>query len=86
MDAARRQSYQLVKTMKNLFSRLTAVLFFLFCLAAPSPAAGQATESEQAGRKAVIVQDKFGGQIFGYDVDRNGSEGMLSEIVELSEW
>ena len=28
---------------------------------------------------AVVVHGKFGGEILGYDVDRNGSEGVLSE-------
>jgi hypothetical protein len=64
--------------MKNVFSLLVAAT--LLCLA--TAATGQVAES--LGGKAIVVQDKFGGQIFGYDVDRNGSEGMLSEILELS--
>jgi hypothetical protein len=72
--------------MKNVFSRLTvATLVCLCCLAGSIAAAGQNTESEQAGGQAVVVQDKFGGQIFGYDIDRNGSEGMLSEILTLND-
>ncbi len=31
--------------------------------------------------QGFVVQDQFGGQIFGYDVDRNGSEGLLSEAL-----
>ena len=54
----------------------------LLCLAAiPAPA----DDSKSSPAKNVTVQDKFGGQIFGYGVDRNGTEGMLSEIVELSD-
>jgi hypothetical protein len=72
--------------MKNAFSCLTVVMLLcLCCLAASLAATGQNTESEQAGGKTIVVQDKFGGQIFGYDVDRNGSEGMLSEILTLSD-
>jgi hypothetical protein len=72
--------------MKNAFSLLTvATLLCLCCLAASIAATGQNTESEPAGQKPVVVQDKFGGQIFGYDVDRNGSEGVLSEILLLSD-
>jgi hypothetical protein len=32
-----------------------------------------------AGPGAVIVHSKFGGQIFGFDIDQNGFEGLLSE-------
>ena len=35
----------------------------------------------QAG--PIIVQTKFGGSILGYDVDQNGTEGLLSEFVTL---
>lgn len=32
----------------------------------------------------VIVQSKFGGQIFGFDIDQNGTEGILSESQDIS--
>jgi hypothetical protein len=32
----------------------------------------------------VIVHSKFGGQIFGFDIDQNGSEGVLSEAQTLA--
>lgn len=32
-----------------------------------------------AGPGKVIVHSKFGGQIFGFDIDQNGTEGLLSE-------
>src|SRR5689334_15102287 len=31
----------------------------------------------------VLVHPKLGGQILGYDIDRNGTEGLLSEYVAL---
>jgi len=31
----------------------------------------------------VIVQSQFGGQIFGFDIDQNGTEGVLSESQDL---
>jgi hypothetical protein len=45
----------------------------------PSDAA--ATESAQPiiGPGNVIVHSQFGGQIFGFDIDQNGTEGVLSE-------
>jgi hypothetical protein len=32
----------------------------------------------------VIVHSKFGGQIFGFDIDQNGTEGVLSEAQTLN--
>ena len=37
-----------------------------------------------AGSGSVFVTPKFGGAILGYDIDRNGTEGLLSEYVSLS--
>ena len=37
-----------------------------------------------AGPTGVIVHSRFGGQIFGFDIDQNGNEGMLAEAKELS--
>jgi hypothetical protein len=36
-----------------------------------------------AGPASVIVHSKFGGQIFGFDIDQNGTEGVLSEAKPL---
>jgi hypothetical protein len=52
------------------------------CLAS-APANAQDYQTN-AGRN-VVVQDKFGGQIFGYGVDQNGAEGLLSESLLLSD-
>ena len=41
---------------------------------APSPAVGPGS---------VIVHSKFGGQIFGFDIDQNGTEGVLAEAQTL---
>src|SRR5579863_4814603 len=37
-----------------------------------------------AGPGQVVIHSKFGGQIFGFDVDQNGTEGLLSEDKSLS--
>src|SRR5579863_8602105 len=37
-----------------------------------------------AGSGSVVVTPKFGGAILGYDIERNGTEGLLSEYVALS--
>jgi hypothetical protein len=57
----------------------------LFLLAGFTVAAAQS--STEAAQSPVglgfVVQDAFGGEIFGYDVDRDGTEGLFSEALEL---
>jgi hypothetical protein len=36
------------------------------------------------GAGSTIVHSKFGGQIFGFDIDQNGTEGVLSEAQTLA--
>ena len=36
------------------------------------------------GPGKILVHSKFGGQIFGFDIDQNGSEGVLSEAQDIS--
>jgi len=40
--------------------------------------------SPSAGPTGVLVQTKFGGQIFGFDIDRSGTEGILAESQDIS--
>lgn len=45
-------------------------------------------QSEQTGPsvgKGILIQDMFGGEIFGYDVDHGGTEGLLSEALLQSD-
>jgi len=35
--------------------------------------------------QGFVVQDTYGGQIYGYDVDRDGTEGMFNEILTQSD-
>jgi len=61
---------------------LTSVALLAVSLLGPATAFGQSSEFEpdpQAGPGQVVVHSKFGGQIFGFDIDQNGSEGLLSE-------
>jgi hypothetical protein len=53
-------------------------------MARPIQGAAQVSGRRNAARAAVgagsvIVHSKFGGQIFGFDIDQNGTEGVLSE-------
>lgn len=67
---------------RPLLPRLIAAGVTLFsCLAVLTPA--RAGDRQSPGGQNVVVQTKYGGQIFGYDVDRNGTEGLLSEAAFL---
>src|SRR3984893_4368675 len=77
-----------MRNMKDNVYKVSAVVTFLglFC-ALSSLSVGQASESRAnpaAGAGSVIVHSKFGGQIFGFDIDQNGTEGVLSEAQTLS--
>src|SRR5277367_634044 len=60
--------------------------FGLILLVSGIAAFGQAIESQpssSAGAGTILVHSKFGGQIFGFDIDQNGTEGILSEAQTL---
>jgi hypothetical protein len=82
--------------MRNEYLRLVSLttLLALFGLSASTGAAAQVSEMPDTGTTSeveseapasITVQDKFGGQIFGYDVDQNGTEGLLSEAKYLAD-
>ena len=67
-------------------SHITAIFLTMFCIAMgcamPVASLGQSSHFQihpSAGPTGVIVKSKFGGQIFGFDIDQNGTEGVLSE-------
>jgi len=66
----------------RLLRRIVASgLLGLSCCAA----AQSATRLDRpAGPASIVVHSKFHGQIFGFDIDQNGSEGVLSEAQDLS--
>jgi hypothetical protein len=51
-----------------------------------SQASGEAGVATQrpVGPGTTLVHSKFGGQIFGFDIDQNGTEGVLSEAQDIS--
>ncbi len=51
----------------------------LLCCGAPSLA-----QSTEPAMTRILVHSKFGGQIFGFDIDQNGNEGVLAEAQTLS--
>jgi len=69
-----------------LSCRVGAVaLICLFCLGRPNQGAAQMSSGLWApvGPGTTIVHSKFGGQIFGFDIDQNGTEGVLSEAQDI---
>ena len=64
----------------------STVSLIAMLLAAGSTSAWAATgnaQNAQIGPGAVIVHSRFGGQIFGFDIDQNGTEGLLTEARTL---
>jgi hypothetical protein len=69
--------------MLSILLRKIAMAAVLFsCAAIAAPATAQELSSPPVGQ-GFAVQDFYGGQIFGYDIDHFGTEGMLSEAFEL---
>jgi hypothetical protein len=71
--------------MKNDFCR-SLIAASLLC-AVSTFTFGQTDESQPGsatGASHVTVHSKFGGEIFGFDIDQNGTEGVLSEAEALS--
>ena len=60
---------------------MTAVVLSFSCLAAAQTSAMVANPLVGPGK--IIVHTKFGGTIFGYDIDQNGTEGVLTEAQTL---
>jgi hypothetical protein len=56
----------------------------LLCAGALGFAQTDELQAAAPGPGAVLVHSKFGGQIFGFDIDQNGTEGVLSESQVLS--
>jgi hypothetical protein len=47
-------------------------------------AAAQNPTQHHKGFGKIVVHPKFGGSIYGFDIDRHGTEGILSEMTQLS--
>jgi hypothetical protein len=78
-----------MKLPLDLTTRLISTALTGLCLCA-IPTAGAAERSTfqanpNAGAADVIVRGKLGGLIFGFEIDPNGTEGLLSEAVSNSD-
>ncbi len=65
------------------FTELFALVFLLGAFASSAADAAPASERPAVGPTGVIVQSRFGGQIFGFDIDQAGKEGILCEAQTL---
>ncbi|HEY4256578.1 MAG TPA: hypothetical protein VGM66_05130 [Candidatus Udaeobacter sp.] len=71
----------------HILTLISAVVLGLFCFGGVRPRVAEANNfrptlsARPAG--SVIVQDKFGGQILGFDTDQASDEGVLSEYRDL---
>ncbi len=80
------------KNKLSTMSQFCAISRFVsFCLAAPilccAVALAQTNEfqpNSSSGPTGILVHSQFGGQIFGFDIDQNGTEGVLAEAKQLS--
>jgi hypothetical protein len=63
--------------------RLSVVLAsLLLCGAAAFAQSDNDAAKPKIGPGTVVVHSKFGGQIFGFDIDQNSNEGILSEAIQ----
>src|SRR6516164_3776673 len=56
----------------------------LLCSAVALAQTDEFQPNPAAGPTGTLVHSKFGGQIFGFDIDQNGTEGLLAEAKTLS--
>jgi hypothetical protein len=60
---------------------LFAAIFFCLLSSLSSLSLAQSNANHPTGPNGIVVKSKFGGQIFGYDIDQNGTEGVLAEAL-----
>jgi hypothetical protein len=63
---------------------LFSLAILMLCSIAVSAQTSDVQANLSAGPTGVLVHSRFGGQIFGYDIDQNGTEGLLAESKTLS--
>jgi hypothetical protein len=68
--------------LRNTFG-IALVCVFWLGLSITGAAQSSRAGARPVGPGATIVHSKFGGQIFGFDIDQNGAEGVLSEDKTL---
>lgn len=69
---------------KLLFCLLSLFVLLAFGSSEVFAQTSESTAGSDVPATHVLVHSKFGGQIFGFDIDQNGTEGVLSEAQTLS--
>jgi hypothetical protein len=70
------------------FALLTAVVFASGCALSQGPPIAPTAKQAVAGRlvgPGPILTGKFGGPIFGWAIDENGTDGVLTEVTSISD-
>ena len=62
------------------------VALLVLCSAAAFGQSNEFHSNLSAGPTGVLVHSQFGGQIFGFDIDQNGTEGLLAENKTAEQW
>jgi len=63
-----------------IFASVLGAASIAFWLGTPS----SAKAGNDVGPTSVVVNTQFGGQVFGFDIDQNGTEGVLSEAQTIN--
>jgi len=66
---------------------MVALLIFIGLIVGSQSAAAQVTSVAHGGRRGKlgkVLSSAYGGQIFGFDVDQNGDDGIIDDSVALS--
>src|SRR5208283_798973 len=77
-----REQTSWLSAVARCMSFCSAVL--LFCSAVAFGQTNEFQTDSSAGAGQILVHSQFGGQIFGFDIDQNGTEGLLSEAKTFS--
>lgn len=73
----------MVRAADNVKRALCCLAPFVLWATAAFGQTGAFQPNPNAGPSGVIVHSKFGGQIYGFDIDQNGTEGLLSEAQDI---
>src|SRR5262245_22685785 len=74
------------RSKARVFPALTGAMAVLsaFCVCGQAVGSDDAPAvGEPAAGPGFVVQSAFGGRIFGFDIDQNGDEGLMSEAQDL---
>ncbi len=74
----------MIRGFHSSFLRTVVALFIVVCAASALGVAQTGNSQVPATGNRIFVHSKFGGQIFGFDIDQNGTEGVLAEAQTLS--